>query len=499
MRRVLPLLVLTLLSTPTRGQEASFREAQLIDQAMAETARKAEPAIASIFVSRSEDYRRLLNDSPPEDQPGSLGGFDRDKTRKTLSESIKDTPRLSRELTKLDLSDPEHVPESYGSGVVISAQGLVLTNFHVVRDATKIYVRLPGGKGSYANIHAGDARCDLAVLRLLNRPEGPLPFLRHGKTQVRKAQLILTLTNPFAPGFRDAKPRASWGMVSDLRQKNPKRPASEQDAKTSLYNYATLIQIDRNLPLGCSGGALFNLGGQWVGLITSLAGVSGEGGGAYAIPLDARIAGIVHALEKGEEVEYGFLGIMFQRQDFRAPNRLRSGGVSFLDVIPGSPAMKAGLARTDLILEVDGTPVNENEDLMLAISCAQAGATVHLKILRSGQIETLPVTVAKYYNAEPFIASVKHPFVRGIRAESTSVIAQRGFQQDIPPGVLVREVKKGSPAEAARLQDANILKVDGEEIQTPAEFYQKMRKAGPVELTLSGTDDQGNPLKVTLD
>jgi serine protease Do len=222
-----------------------------------------------------------------------------------------------------------------------------------------------------------------------------------------------------------------------------------------------------------------------------LAGVTGDG--AYAIPFDARLARIVSVLEKGEEIEYGFLGIMF---DFRQ-NRLRGAGVSFANVIPGSPAEKAGLRPTELIVGVDDTPVHENEDLVLAVSTALAGSTVRLKVLRSGQTVTVPVTVAKFYNSEPFIASVKRPFARGIRVESTSVIVQRGFQQEIPAGVLVREVEKGSPAEAAHLQDALILRIDGQPVQTPAEFYEKMRKAGSVELTVAGTDEQG-PQKVTL-
>src|SRR5438105_11324426 len=132
---------------PVGAQDSSaLGEAQVIDKAMVEVVRKAEPAIASIFVSRSENYRRLLKDAPPADQPGELGAFDRDKAKKILATTIKEPGRLAAELRRLDLSDPEQVPESYASGVVVSAEGLVLTNFHVVRDAAKIYIRLPGDK-----------------------------------------------------------------------------------------------------------------------------------------------------------------------------------------------------------------------------------------------------------------------------------------------------------------------------------------------------------------
>jgi serine protease Do len=493
MRRFLLIFVgLLATSTPVWGQHSSaLGEAQVIDKAMVEVVRKAEPAIASIFVSRSEDYRRLLKDGPPGDQPGKLGGFDREKARKVLATTIKEPGRLAAELRRLDLSDPEHVPESYASGVVISAEGLVLTNFHVVRDATKIYVRLPGDKGSYANIYAGDSRSDLAVLRLLDSSLTPLPFLRPNNSQVHKGQLILSLVNLFAPGFRDARPRAGWGMVSNLRQKNPKRPSWEDSAKVTLHDYGTLIQIDRNLPLGSSGGALLNLQGELVGIITSLAGVTGDGGGAYAVPLDTVMTRIVRVLEKGEEVEYGFLGVQFSPPDFPGVRQFPGGmGAQIRDVVPGCPAKNAGLSSMDTVLEVNGAPIRETDDLVLGISSALAGSTVRLKVQkRTGEMEEVPVVLAKAYQAGPFIASVKHPFVRGMRVDSTSLMARQGFTGEVPRGVLVREVEKGSPAEAAQLQDAVITQVDGQAVHTPAEFYDKAGKTGALKLTLAGSDE----------
>ncbi len=495
MRRLLLILVIVQSSATALGQDiSSSREAQTIDRAMQETIRKAEPAVVSILVSRSEDYHRLLKDSPPADKPGELGGFDRNQAKKILSETLKDGRRLEAELRRLDLSDLENVPELYGSGVAISAQGLILTNFHIVREAAKVYVRLPGGKGSYANIHAGDSRSDLAVLSLLNSSVLPVPFLRPGNGQVRKGQLVLTLTNPFSPGFRDAGPRASWGIVANLRRKNPQRPTFEDQAKMTLHHYGSLIQTDRTLPVGSSGGILLNLEGQMVGLITSLAGVTGDPGGAYAVPLDAAMSRIIGVLEKGEEVEYGFLGIQFDRTSMQGP------GVSFYQALPGSPAERAGLRSGDRILAVNNVPVNENDDLILEINRALAGSTVRLEIQRRfGSKETVPVTVAKYNPSWTIIASEKHPFVRGLRVDYTSILAQRGWQREVPPGVLVRDVEKGSQAESARLQDAIILRVDGEEVHTPAEFYERMRKNGSVELTLASGDEHNQTQRVTLD
>ena len=156
----------------------------------------------------------------------------------------------------------------------------------------------------------------------------------------------------------------------------------------------------------------------------------------------------------------------------------------------GSPAIKARLEAHELILEVNDVPVHENDDVMLEVGKVMAGSTIRLKVAkRNGREEIVPVTLAKYYQAGPVIASVKHPFVRGMRLDDTSLLAQRGWEREIPAGVLVREVEKGSQAEAAQLQDAIVTQVDGQEVHTPAEFYEKMRKAGALKLTLAGVDE----------
>jgi serine protease Do len=500
MRRSLLLLIFVLLPAPVQGQDlSSSHEAQVIDRAMTEVVRKTEPAVVSILVSRSEDYGRLLKDTPPADQPGELGGFDRKKAKQVLSEMIKDEKRLEALLRRLDLGDMENVPESYGSGVAIATPGLILTNFHVVRDATKIYIRLPGGKGSYANIHAADYRSDLAVLRMLDSSVHPEVFLRPGNESVHKGQLIIALANPYAPGFRDAGPRASWGLISNLHRKLPQGRTPAENDKWTLNQLGTLIQVDRSLPVGSSGGVLLNLKGNLVGLITSLGGISGDPGGAFAVPLDSYMSRIIDVLKKGEEVDYGFLGIQFHFfGDPRFRNQPRPATGAWLGgVVEGSPAGRAGLARGDIIEAVDDLAIRDDDDLRLAIGRALAGTTVQLKV--HSRPETIPVTLVKALPMEGIIASVKHQFARGLRVDYTSILVQRGPAAPIPGGVYVREVEKGSPADSAHLQDAIITKVAGQEVHTPAEFYEIMPKSGRVELTLAGSDDQQRERRVTLD
>src|SRR5205823_6616810 len=143
-----------------------------------------------------------------------------------------------------------------------------------------------------ADIHAADARSDLAVLHLI-RPLTltALPLGDGGR--VRKGDLVIALSNPYAAGFRDGSPSVSWGVVSNLRRRvvNSTR---EVDYRKPLREFGTLIQTDARLALGCSGGALVNLDGELVGMTAALAAFAGSDvTGGYAVPFDARFRRII--------------------------------------------------------------------------------------------------------------------------------------------------------------------------------------------------------------
>ena len=173
------------------------------------------------------------------------------------------------------------------------------------------FCALPGGKAGYADILAGDARCDLAVLKLLDPRLGPLPVVALGDAgKLRKGQFILSLANPFAAGFRDGQPSASWGILSNIRRRALSGPGREEERVKSLQHYGTLLQTDARLHLGCSGGALLNLQGEVVGLTTALAAIhGGETPGGFAVPLDEGMRRLLEVLKRGEEIDYGFLGV----------------------------------------------------------------------------------------------------------------------------------------------------------------------------------------------
>jgi len=194
---------------------AQSKELVALQEAVRKIIVENEPSVASILVSRSERYRDF--GGPTSSQPGKLGTFD--ARNELMRFNIE--PARKELLRRLDLSNPDPLPESYGSGVVVDVSGLILTHFHVVRDATKVFVRLPNQKGSYADIIAADGRSDLAVLKLINPPT-ELKVVRFGDgDKIRKGDFVVGLANPFGAGIRDGGVTASHGIVANLQRKAP--------------------------------------------------------------------------------------------------------------------------------------------------------------------------------------------------------------------------------------------------------------------------------------
>jgi S1-C subfamily serine protease len=490
MHRTALALAAAVLAGPCLAADGPRNEVQAIEEAMQDLIRRAEPAVACVLVSRSDAYRQF-GALPSADSPGKLGSFD----GAGLLRATRPFDQTRIDLIKrLDLADPDHVPESFGSGVLIDEGGLVLTCYHVVRDATKVYVRLPGGHGSYADVHAGDPRSDLAVLKMLTPPRN-VKALKPGRGEdVRKGQFVVALSNPYAAGFRDGSPSASWGIISGLRRRAPGGQREEERTKT-LHHYGTLVQTDTRLNLGCSGGALVNLKGEFVALTSALAALTGtDTPGGFAVPMTAGMRRIIDRLKEGREVEYGFLGVSFE---LTPPGG--SDGIRILNVSQGSPAAEAGLKPETWIVRVDDQPVRDTDELFLAIGTALAGSKLKLEIAttRGGPTREHVAELAKFYLPGKFVAAVQPPAVGGLRVDYTSTLLRAGGDRPILKGVVVREVLPGSPAEKANLTaDRVITKVNGRPVTTPAEYYQEVRNAaGAIELTFSNDETVKVPIR----
>jgi S1-C subfamily serine protease len=478
------LIVLLAAAAPAlHAGDDDAQKALALQRVMQKVIAQVEPSVACVLVSRSDLYQSL-GLGPDKEHPGALGDFD--------PEILRTKPGLSKDALlwrrRLDLADPQHIPQAFGSGVVIDGSGLILTNFHVVQDATKLYVRLPGGKGSYADILAADPRSDLAVLRLLSAKANSLTPIRLGDAEkAERGQFVLSMANVFAAGFRDGQPSASWGILSNIRRRVVAAPR-EEDTTKPLHYYGTLLQTDARLHLGCSGGALVNLQGEMIGLTTSLAAIQGgETPGGFSIPINAGFRRIIDVLKRGEEVEYSFLGVSFEE---RVPDG--STGVVVGAVIPGSPAyVDAGLREKDVILSINGVALSQSDDLLVALGSQLAGSKVKLEIRRARdkQLVTRDVTLAKLYvPGKRIVSSLGHrPFFRGLRVDYTSLLAQKQPRQPtIVAGALVTEIKSNSPADRAFLKSGDVItEVNRVPVRTPQAFYDAVAKAAdPIELTL---------------
>jgi len=481
--------------------------AKALEEQLQKVIDEASPSVVAVVVSHQKYPPPALKESKT---PGKLGGY-----TSTNAERLDFNLTVKAPLDRLDLSLVENVADNqFGSGLVLDTdKGLILTPYHLIEGATKIYIRTPTGKGSYADIYSADAKSDLAVLRLLQpvrglsnaklgtarfveSPDGTAPNLKRGS-------MLAAVGHPLAAGFADGKPSGSWGILSNIRRR-PAPPQQRDDLRSNkpLHLYGSLIQTDARIALGSSGAALLNLDGEIIGLSSAIAAVTGsEASGGYAIPFDPNYRRIISVLAAGMEVEYGFLGIQLSQLD--GPTTMIAG------VTPGCPAAIAGLKSGDVILDVDGNALKDHDDLLLYVGAALAGTEAAITVGRNGQKIKKVMKLAKIVNTLPSIVTVPGPGYAGLRVDYSSMemikLAPQnaGNPIDNPPlGVSIREIEPGSAAEkklkdiAAGIAGWIITRVDDTAISNPAEFAKAT--AGKPSVKLKFVDPANSTKSVTL-
>ncbi|MBW8884406.1 MAG: serine protease, partial [Planctomycetia bacterium] len=339
-----------------KAQEPSpLATAAAMERLMTEAIERAEKSVVAISRVRKEET--------PGEQP------------------IIGLPLLGSLTERASPTDPRFIPTEFGTGVVIDAGGLVVTNYHVLGNARQAdFFVWQNRKPFRATVKAADPWLDLAVLKVDGLAVRPIPF---GDTRsLKKGQFVIALGNPYAIA-RDGQPSASWGIISNLeRQAAPPRTATRAaDGRETLHHYGTLIQTDARLELGTSGGALVNLKGEMIGLTTSLAALYGyERPGGFAIPVDDDFKRALEMLKTGRVPDYGLLGVepaaltVELRQRGRTGARVRS-------IADATPAKQAGLREGDVITQVEGAPVGDDLELIRRLSGHLAGTPITLAVL----------------------------------------------------------------------------------------------------------------------
>jgi serine protease Do len=354
----------------------------------------------------------------------------------------------------------DRIENSLGSGVIVTADGIIVTNHHVVEDAGDILVALIDGRVFEAENLISDKRTDIAVLRI--RANGALPFIAFGDSDLLKVgDPVVAIGNPFGLGQT-----VTSGIVSAL-------------ARTTfgVGDFRFFIQTDAAINPGNSGGAQIGPDGKLIGINTAIYSTSGGSQGlGFAIPSNM-VRPIVESAIMRRPVIYPWIGISGRNIPPQAARLLGlSGihGVLVVEVYKGGPADSAGFTAGDVILELNGQPVDDPPALNYRIAIQKPGTTVQVTAIRGGQRYLIPVTVVAPPDEPPrddTRISGMSP-LRGARVASLSP----GFAQEIGAdsgisGVVVLDVGPGSAAARVGLRAGDVIRgYDGRAISTVADL-----------------------------
>jgi serine protease Do len=356
--------------------------------------------------------------------------------------------------------------EARGSGFIIDANGTIVTNNHVVKDATSVEVTLSDGTDLTAKVIGRDPRTDIAVLKV--DAGHKLPYIQLGNsTDVEPGQWVVAMGNPFGLGGS-----VTAGIVSALGRDIGDGP------------YDQFIQVDAPINKGNSGGPLFTQDGKVVGMNTAiLSPTGGSVGIGFAIPSNM-INTVVAQLEQSGHVTRGYIGVEAQPVSatmVKAMGLADKSGALVAGVQSDTPAATAGLQPGDVIRSVDGTKIDNPRDLAVQVASVKPGDQAKLDIVRDGNSQTISVKVGQMPNDETADAgsAPAQPAQLGLALGPITPDA-RG-QLNLPHGahgVLVDGVRQGSPADQAGLQQGDlIVAVGGHAVENPGQAVHDIRQA----------------------
>lgn len=361
----------------------------------------------------------------------------------------------------------DRVERSLGSGVIISSDGYIVTNNHVIDGADKIIVTLPDDTSEYtATLIGTDKDGDIAIIRI---NKNNLPFIRFAdSSDVRIGDIVFAIGNPFGVGES-----VTQGIVS----------ATNKNIQINAYE--NFIQTDASINPGNSGGALIDSRGALIGINTAiLSQTGGNHGIGFAIPANM-VKEVANSLVKEGKIQRGYVGVGTQNitQDLRQ-NYGNTQGAVVISIDPNSPAKKAGLMVWDLITAVNDRPVKNSVDLRNAIGSFKPNTKVTLSILRDGKPHKIQVTLAERKDSDSE-TSVNIPessdepnSLRGMRIEPlTAQIRQRYRIPDDVKGVIVTQVADNSSAQEAGFSQGDIIaQVEDIAIENTNDFTRALNK-----------------------
>ncbi|HKV78705.1 MAG TPA: DegQ family serine endoprotease [Candidatus Sulfotelmatobacter sp.] len=363
-----------------------------------------------------------------------------------------------------------------GSGVIISPDGYILTNNHVIDKATDIKVMLADKRQFPGKVIGADPKTDIAVVKIAATD---LPTITLGdSSKLQVGDYAFAIGNPFGVGET-----GTMGIISATGRNS-----------LDIEDYEDFIQTDAAINPGNSGGALLNIRGELIGINTAIlsGGSGGNQGIGFAIPINMAKHVMDEILKHGK-VERGYIGVGIQEVTpdlAKAFNVPTEKGALVGNVEHNSPGAKAGLQRGDVITELDGQAISGPNDLRLKVGSMTPGTTVHLKVLRNGQSRDMSLTLGeapagKGASNSPAEAAENSP-MRGVQVDdlTASTRQQLGLGSDVN-GVVVTDVPDASAAAEAGLQRGDVIEqLNRGSVNSVADYQRLIRQAGKEPLVL---------------
>jgi serine protease Do len=357
---------------------------------------------------------------------------------------------------------PEDLDEkSLGSGFIVSSDGYVLTNHHVIKGADEIVVRLSDRRELVAKLVGTDNRSDVAVLKI---EADNLPVAKIGRSrELQVGEWVLAIGSPF-----DFDHTVTAGIVSAVGRNLPSE------------NYVPFIQTDVAINPGNSGGPLFNLQGEVVGINAQIySRTGGYMGLSFAIPIDLAM-NVVEQLKSRGHVTRGWLGVLVQdvTRDLAESFGLKKpGGAAAARVMPNSPAQRAGFEVGDVIVEFDGKEVTKSSSLPPLVGVTPIGKEVEVKVIRQGKPKTLKVSIGELpaeeepkVSAAPAAPEGDVEQRLGVAVVDLSQRQRAELDNGGKGGVMVQRIKEG-PAQKAGVRSGDILlNLNGVTLENVAQF-----------------------------